>query len=89
MSAGKLLLSAGAGIALGVAGLLAADQPGEPASPEEAGLAAQFPHKIETFERFPNVELTTHNGEKVRFFDDLVKDKIVAINFFYVACTSF
>src|SRR5215217_9284309 len=35
---------------------------------------------------FPNVTLTTHNGEKVRFYDDLIKDKIVIINFMYVKC---
>ena len=33
---------------------------------------------------FPNVELTTHKGEKVRFFDDLIKDKVVVINFIQV-----
>jgi len=35
---------------------------------------------------FPNVTLTTHNGKKVRFYDDLIKDKIVIINFMYVKC---
>jgi len=35
---------------------------------------------------FPNVTLTTHKGEKVKFYDDLIKDKIVIINFMYVKC---
>lgn len=35
---------------------------------------------------FPNVELTTHEGTKVRFFDDLIKDKVVAINFIFTSC---
>ena len=35
---------------------------------------------------FPNVTLTTHNGKKVKFYDDLIKDKIVIINFMYVRC---
>jgi protein SCO1 len=35
---------------------------------------------------FPNVLLTTHEGRKVRFYDDLLKDKIVLINFMYVKC---
>jgi protein SCO1/2 len=35
---------------------------------------------------FPNVLLTTHEGRKVRFYDDLIKDKIVVINFMYVKC---
>jgi len=30
---------------------------------------------------FPNFELVTHEGKKVRFYDDLIKDKIVVINF--------
>jgi len=37
-------------------------------------------------EYFPNTELVTHDGETVRFFDDLVKDKVVAINFIYTSC---
>jgi protein SCO1/2 len=35
---------------------------------------------------FPNVTLTTHEGKKVKFYDDLIKDKIVIINFMYVRC---
>jgi protein SCO1/2 len=35
---------------------------------------------------FPNLLLTTHEGKKVRFYDDLIKDKIVIINFMYVKC---
>ena len=35
---------------------------------------------------FPNVELTTHEGKKVHFYDDLIKDKIVVINFMYADC---
>ncbi len=35
---------------------------------------------------FPNVPLTTHDGRTVRFFDDMIKDKVVAINFIYTTC---
>lgn len=35
---------------------------------------------------FPNIELTTHEGKKVRFFDDLIKDKVVVINFIFTSC---
>lgn len=35
---------------------------------------------------FPNVPLVTHEGETVHFFDDLIKDKVVAINFIYTTC---
>jgi protein SCO1/2 len=35
---------------------------------------------------FPNTELTTHEGKKVKFFDDLIKEKVVVINFIYTSC---
>jgi protein SCO1/2 len=35
---------------------------------------------------FPNVKLQTQDGKTVSFYDDLVKDKIVTINFFYAKC---
>ena len=35
---------------------------------------------------FPNVPLVTDSGKTVHFFDDLIKDKIVAINFIYTHC---
>jgi protein SCO1/2 len=34
----------------------------------------------------PNIELTAHTGQRVRFYDDLVKDKKVIFNFMYVKC---
>ncbi len=36
--------------------------------------------------RFPNVPLVTHEGETVRFYDDLVRDRVVVINFIYTRC---
>ena len=35
---------------------------------------------------FPNISLTTHDGEIVRFYDDLVAEKVVAINFIFTTC---
>jgi protein SCO1/2 len=35
---------------------------------------------------FPNVELTTSQGRKVRFYDDLLRDRIVVINLMYAQC---
>ena len=35
---------------------------------------------------FPNVPLVTHEGKSVRFFDDLIKDKVVVINFIDTTC---
>jgi protein SCO1 len=35
----------------------------------------------------PNIVLTTHQGRRVRFYDDLVRgNRIVAINFMYAQC---
>lgn len=34
----------------------------------------------------PNVPLVTHEGQRVMFYDDLVKNKIVSLNFFYSKC---
>ncbi|PSJ45681.1 electron transporter SenC [Zobellella endophytica] len=36
---------------------------------------------------FPNTLLVNQHGEEVRFFDDLLKDKVVAINFIFTSCT--
>jgi len=36
---------------------------------------------------FPNTPLLTQDGEKVHFFDDLIKDKVVAINFIFTGCS--
>lgn len=35
---------------------------------------------------FPDYLLTNHHGEEVRFFSDLIEDKIVLINFIYTSC---
>jgi protein SCO1/2 len=35
---------------------------------------------------FPNTPLITHEGKSVRFFDDLIEDKVVVINFIYTNC---
>jgi len=35
---------------------------------------------------FPNLQLNTHEGKKVLFYDDLIKDKKVIINFMFTTC---
>jgi protein SCO1/2 len=35
---------------------------------------------------FPNVPLVTHEGKTMRFYDDLLKDKKVLVNFIYALC---
>jgi protein SCO1/2 len=52
---------------------------------------SQPPPKLSGRERIrrhhlPNVPLTTHTGQRVRFYDDLVKDKKVILNCVYVKC---
>lgn len=36
----------------------------------------------------PDVEVTTHEGKKVRFYSDLVKGKVVAVNFVFTNCST-
>jgi cytochrome oxidase Cu insertion factor (SCO1/SenC/PrrC family) len=37
-------------------------------------------------EYFPNIPLVTHEGKDVRFFDDLIRDKVVVLSFIYTSC---
>ncbi len=37
-------------------------------------------------EHLPNVTLWTHDDKKVQFYDDLIKDRVVVLNFFYAKC---
>jgi protein SCO1/2 len=37
---------------------------------------------------FPNVPLTTMDGKPVKFYDDLIKGKVVAVNFIFTGCTA-
>ncbi len=60
------------------------------AQAQSAELAGKF-KSISSRERirqryFPNLVLTTHESKKVKFYDDLVKDKIVIFNFMYAKC---
>jgi protein SCO1/2 len=67
----------GIGVGGGLAGLAAAllrddEKPAEPAVQPA---------------RFPNVRLTTHRGERVSFYDDLVRgNRIVMFNMMYTRC---
>lgn len=36
---------------------------------------------------FPNTVLTDQDGRPLRFFDDLIRDKVVVINFIFTSCT--
>src|SRR2546425_2292362 len=54
-----------------------AGKDGTPLSPAREAIRARY---------FPNVVLTTHEGKRVRFFDDLIRDKIVVIGLMYANC---
>ena len=54
---------------------------GEPhAAVERTAASSQF--------EIPDVELLDQDGRKVRFYSDLVKGKVVAINFIFTTCTT-
>jgi protein SCO1/2 len=37
-------------------------------------------------DRFPNLRLVTQDGMPVRFYDDLLKDRVAIVNFMYTDC---
>jgi protein SCO1 len=80
-----LNLAATAAVATGIPGAAAAAT-GENALakfvPETPALARS---RIQQ-QHLPNIPLVTHEGKEVRFYDDLVKDKVVMLNFFYAVC---
>jgi len=51
-------------------------------APAKAGAESRPPHR-----RFPDIELTTHEGKQVRFYEDLLRDKVVSINFIFTRCS--
>jgi protein SCO1/2 len=54
-------------------------------SPRSAGPTLSGRERIQR-QHLPNVELVAHTGRRVRFYDDLVRDKKVIVNFMYVKC---
>jgi protein SCO1/2 len=65
---------------------LAAGVVARAASPDNKFRVAESSREKLRKRYFPNFELTTHEGKKVHFYDDLIKDKIVVINFMYAKC---
>jgi protein SCO1 len=74
--------------ALACAGLIS----GAFARPPQGGGSASAtdgpPNRVERIRQtnLPNVPLISHLGQSVRFYDDLVKGQVVAINFMYTTC---
>lgn len=48
--------------------------------------ARESPARAQSAHYFPNVELLTQDGAKVRFYDDVLKGKTVLINFLFTTC---
>ena len=67
----------------GVLAVVAAGCSGRPPEPPPTP-----PNVVATIreQHLPNIELVTHEGRRVRFYDDLVKGKVVAINFMFATC---
>ncbi len=49
-------------------------------------VAAQDSRQQAAQKYFTDVELVNQNGEKMRLYSDLLKDKVVVINFFFATC---
>ena len=67
----------------GLLALVAAGCSGRPPEPPPTP-----PNVVATIreQHLPNIELVTHEGRRVRFYDDLVKGRVVAINFMFATC---
>ena len=81
----RLLSMAGIAGAMPLVSGLAKDKvvPGQSLSVEQTQVMAR--KRIQEL-HLPNVPLLTHEGKQVLFYDDLMKDKVVTINFFYTKC---
>jgi protein SCO1/2 len=74
-----------AGAAAGIPGAALA-APGENAAAKFAPETPELARSRIQQQHLPNIPLVTHEGKEVRFYDDLVKDKVVMLNFFYALC---
>ena len=84
MTRRKWLAAAGVtGVVAGANGLFANDGP----PPNQPRVFHNIPPR-EIIRRlhFPNVELISQDGKKVHFYDDLIKDRKVVINFMFTKC---
>lgn len=79
MNSRRYLVAGAGAAALAAVGAALLRRPPRPGPVPSVG--AQGPGGI------PNVPLTTHTGEAVRFYDDLVRDKIAVINMMYAGCS--
>lgn len=69
----------------GVAAAAVAGKAGKPHAAEESTVSDLARRRIQQL-HLPNVPLLTHEGKRVMFYDDLVKGRIVTLNFFFAKC---
>ena len=67
-----------------IASLLAASAAGSASTPQQAPPAS--PDEAIAREYFSDLPLLTHEGREVRFFSDVLKDRVVLISSFYTGC---
>lgn len=56
-------------------------------NPPPSAPAAPADGQKKNREYFTDLRVTTHEGKTVKFYTDLLKDRVVLIHFFYTACT--
>jgi protein SCO1/2 len=91
MTRRNLLAAAGAATAaVGVTGLAGATslfgQESTPKSKQRYDFKDISPRELTQRRHLPNVELITQDGKRVHFYDDLIKDKRVVIQFMFARC---
>ena len=89
---GSLVLIGGLALAASIATTVVLAQRSEPTAmtvaAKTAGVDADDGGLAWGANYFPNTVLTDQYGRKHRFFQDLVKDKVVAINTFFTSCSA-
>ncbi len=83
MTRRNMLAAAGATTVAGTTGLFAMDKPKNKPPYHFRDIP---PRELIQKRHLPNVELITMEGKKVRFYDDLVKDRRVVIQFMFAQC---
>jgi protein SCO1 len=63
-------------------------KPAPPASLQQAESATSTSVKSAAEKYFSDVELLNQDGQKMRFYSDVLKNKVVIINTFFTTCTS-
>lgn len=86
LSRRELLTMAGAAAAGTLLGLPGASAKEKGKEHKEIRRAPLSPREAIRRHNLPNVALVTHEGKKVRFYDDLIKNKFVTLNMIYTRC---